>query len=260
MRKYIAAGLVITLCAAVGASTRLAAGGGWTLLGWNNLGMHCMDSDYSVFSILPPYNTIEAQLIDSSGHLMKSAAGITVTYEAIADPAGSINTTSAGKTTFWLQVANLFGASPAIDIGLTGVRMPGAANTVQPMSFDPLFNTFVTEGIPITPYDDSGRKNFYPMMHLVARDSLNNILATTDIVLPVSDEMDCRACHGSDTGPAAQPGSGWVRDSNPERDYRLNILRLHDELNSTSPRYPAALSAAGYDSRGLYANVESLVV
>ena len=34
-----------------------------TLLGWNNLGMHCMDSDYSVFSILPPYNTIEAQLI-----------------------------------------------------------------------------------------------------------------------------------------------------------------------------------------------------
>ena len=33
------------------------------VLGWNNLGMHCMDSDYSVFSILPPYNTIEAQLI-----------------------------------------------------------------------------------------------------------------------------------------------------------------------------------------------------
>ena len=33
------------------------------ILGWNNLGMHCMDSDYSVFSILPPYNTIESQLI-----------------------------------------------------------------------------------------------------------------------------------------------------------------------------------------------------
>ena len=30
------------------------------ILGWNNLGMHCMDSDYSVFSVLPPYNTIEA--------------------------------------------------------------------------------------------------------------------------------------------------------------------------------------------------------
>ena len=33
------------------------------LVSWNNLGMHCMDSDYSVFSILPPYNTIHAQLI-----------------------------------------------------------------------------------------------------------------------------------------------------------------------------------------------------
>ena len=37
----------------------------WTLVGWNNLGMHCMDADYAVFSLLPPYNTIHAQLIDS---------------------------------------------------------------------------------------------------------------------------------------------------------------------------------------------------
>ena len=24
------------------------------ILGWNNLGMHCMDADFSVFAILPP--------------------------------------------------------------------------------------------------------------------------------------------------------------------------------------------------------------
>ena len=35
----------------------------YTVVGWNNLGMHCMDSDYSVFSVLPPYNTINAQII-----------------------------------------------------------------------------------------------------------------------------------------------------------------------------------------------------
>jgi len=28
----------------------------WTVLGWNDLGMHCMDSDYSLFAILPPFN------------------------------------------------------------------------------------------------------------------------------------------------------------------------------------------------------------
>ena len=56
-----------------------------TILGWNNLGMHCMDSDYSVFTILPPYNTIEAQLI-VGGKLVTNGAGYTVTYQAVADP------------------------------------------------------------------------------------------------------------------------------------------------------------------------------
>ncbi len=35
--------------------------------------MHCMDSDYSVFSILPPYNTIQAHLINASGQLVKNS-------------------------------------------------------------------------------------------------------------------------------------------------------------------------------------------
>ena len=42
--------------------------------------MHCMDSDYSVFSILPPYNTIEAQLM-VGGRLVTNGSGYTVTYE-----------------------------------------------------------------------------------------------------------------------------------------------------------------------------------
>ena len=66
------------------------------LLGWNNLGMHCMDSDYSVFSILPPYNTIESQLI-IGGKLVTNGSSYTVTYQAVADPSGSINTTAMGK-------------------------------------------------------------------------------------------------------------------------------------------------------------------
>ncbi len=56
-----------------------AVGGGYTLLAWNNLGMHCMDSDYSIFSILPPYNVVNAQLIDPNGNLVRSPAGVTVT-------------------------------------------------------------------------------------------------------------------------------------------------------------------------------------
>ena len=51
-----------------------------TLIGWNNLGMHCMDDDYSVLSRLPRYKTVDCQLIDSQGHLVKNNTGIVVTY------------------------------------------------------------------------------------------------------------------------------------------------------------------------------------
>ena len=37
---------------------------GWRVVAWNDLGMHCMDADFRAFAILPPFNTIHAQLID----------------------------------------------------------------------------------------------------------------------------------------------------------------------------------------------------
>src|SRR5512136_1350041 len=105
------------MCALI-AAAGMASAAGYTIVGWNNLGMHCMDADFSVLSLLPPYNTIHAQVIDPSGALVTDpvAAGITVSYEAVADGTGSINTTSAGKTNFWDYVFPLFGASPPVDV------------------------------------------------------------------------------------------------------------------------------------------------
>jgi hypothetical protein len=41
--------------------------GNYTLVAWNDLGMHCVDGkDYSVFSILPPYNNLHAHLISKT--------------------------------------------------------------------------------------------------------------------------------------------------------------------------------------------------
>jgi hypothetical protein len=69
--------------------------------------------------------------------------------------------------------------------------------------------------------------------------------------------MDCRACHGSGTQAAAQPLGGWSVDPNPERQYRLNILRLHDEreFSAHNAEYVAALAARGYSAAGLYSSV-----
>src|SRR5512142_2893378 len=109
MKRLPGAMLAVLAAIAGSISAAHAANGGWTVIGWNNLGMHCMDSDYSLFAILPPYNTIHAQLLDPSGNPVTGTSGYTETYQAVADPSGSINTTSVGKSNFWQCAAPLFG-------------------------------------------------------------------------------------------------------------------------------------------------------
>lgn len=232
-----------------------AGNGQWTLIGWNNLGMHCMDDDYSVFTILPPFNTVNAQLINAQGKLVLSSAGLTLTYEAVADFDGSINTTSAGKTNFWEYLPAAYGATLPMNAGLAGTAMPGGLNAPQPMAWSAGFNWFEGVGIPITPIDDAGRANAYPMMRLVARNTTGAVLATTDVVLPVSGEMDCRACHASGAGAEARPAGGWVNDPVAKRDYRLNILRLHDERHLDDAVYQSALAANSFRADGLFNTV-----
>jgi PKD repeat protein len=131
--------------------------------------------------------------------------------------------------------------------------MPGISNPPQPMLFDPGLNWFIAEGIPITPYDDAGRKNYYPLMKVTARGAGGAILASTNIVLPVSDEMDCSACHSSGSVAAARPAAGWVNVAgSQQRDFRLNILRRHDDGKLGGATYQAALAVNGYRSDGLY--------
>lgn len=245
--------ILVVMFAGALSGTGFAGNGRATLLGWNNLGMHCMDDDYSVFSILPPYNTINAQLIDASGKLVKSGTGVTVTFEGIADPDGSINRTTVGKSNFWDFAPACYGASLPPEVGLTGVRMPGPGNTPQPLTFGGSLNWFEALGIPIIPVDDSGRPNPYPLLRLTARNASGTVLATTDVVTPVSGEMDCRACHGSNAGPAAKPAAGWANEPNASRDYRLNILRLHDEKHLDDPVFKAALAANQFRADGLHA-------
>ncbi len=252
--------------------------GNYTLLAWNDLGMHCMDGlDFSVFTILPPYNTLHAQLKDKAGKLITS--GVNLTYEAVADSTGSINTHSAGKTNFWQNSGKLFGLSPVPDVGLNldglagGAPEPGNETpsiTPSPMTYNTEYKWYEAEGIPVTPFSDkkdaNGNyiKNFYPTVKVVAKDPVGNVLATTTTVLPVSDEMTCKGCHASNS-PAndAKPIAGWVNDPNLEKDWKRNILRLHDEKKQSDPDpslatlYANALNKVGYSSNGLLSTADS---
>lgn len=259
-----------TLSVQVSVVSTPVAATGYTLLAWNDLGMHCMDGlDFSVFAILPPYNTLHAQLKDKSGKLI--ASNVNLTYEAVADSTGSINTNSSTKTNFWTWVSGLVGLNPAPNVGLnldglaTGTPAPGNKTpslTPAPMSYNTQYAWFEAEGIPVTPFDDMGKKNFYPTVKVVAKDLSGKVLATTTTVLPVSDEMTCKGCHSSITtgnaaAMAAKPTTGWVFDANADKDWKKNILKLHDQNKLSNALYKTGLAQNGYNASGLLATANA---
>src|SRR5271166_5565060 len=103
----------MTLVLLLLAGSPLHAANSWTLIGWSDFGINDMERDYSLFAIYPPYGTVHAQLIDPTGLLYKGASNVTLTYQGLADPSGSINTTSDGKTNFFEFAQSLFGATPS---------------------------------------------------------------------------------------------------------------------------------------------------
>lgn len=219
----------------------------YTLLAWNDLGMHCFDgSDFSVFSILPPYNNLNAHLIKKDATSNKHiTSGVTITYESLSY-GGSINTTSSNKTNFWDYLTSYFPSATSVDdLGLTGNKTPSLIP--QAMTFNSTHSWWEADGIPIVNRDDNNLTNYYPMVKVVAKDSNGITLATADVVLPVSDEMDCAKCHASTVvSNDAKPISGWENSNNALQDYKYNILKLHDEEHPISASDLADVNAKGY--------------
>jgi len=87
----------------------------FTVVAANDLGMHCADLDYQVFSILPPFNVVHAQVIQNGTSRNEprilTNRDVIVSYRATSNPTdpagpGSSNTSSQNlpgifKTNFW---------------------------------------------------------------------------------------------------------------------------------------------------------------
>jgi hypothetical protein len=206
-----------------------------TVLAFNDLGMHCMDREFSVFSILPPFNVVHSQVVlrDANGKpYLAEDIDVDVSYDAVTDPSGSRNSYSAGvaKTDFWQYANSLFGVNLTAGKGLTGLYMPGddpLNRGAQPMDYSASTGWFSAEGIPITPVDDNLDTNTYSLLQIVAYDKTSGSkIGSLDVVVPVATETDCQACHK--TGGIAATGQGWANDADLEVQAKKNILRLHD--------------------------------
>jgi hypothetical protein len=168
-----------------------------------------MDSDYSIFSILPPYNNLWAQVIRLGPTPEIVTAGITVTYRY------ENNTYSVGKTNFWDYAFALFGVTLPPNIGLTGRGVSGTMTAGT--------GVFNAEGIPLTERNDDNSINPYQIAVVEARDAQNNLLAQTRTVSGVSTEMHCSNCHNDGGVEGISTGN-----------FRTNILTLHDREEGTS--------------------------
>jgi len=135
-------------------------------------------------------------------------------YSAVKDRSGSINSSSVDKTNFWQYAFGLFGQSLPAGQGLTGLYMPADnSNDMQQLHYNSQRNWFSAEGIPITPIDDAGQNNPYPMLRVSAHDKqTGELLGETDVVVPVASEARCQTCHATGRMAANNPAKTWASE------------------------------------------------
>jgi hypothetical protein len=188
------------------------AAGDYIVLSWNDLGMHCYNFDFQDLAVLPPYNTLWAQVIKVGNPPQVITTGLTVSYSF------PNNTYSVVKSNFWTYAKKLFGVDLPDNIGLTGRGLAGV--------MDAKGDHFVAEGIPLTEFSDSAptTRDPYQLARIVVSDANGKQLAANTVVAPVSTEMHCDYCH-SDNGE----GSEGIATGKVE----TNILTKHDQEEGT---------------------------
>ncbi len=188
----------------------------YVLLPWNDLGMHCISDSDPWFVILPPANTLWAQVIKRGPLPQIVTDGIAVQYSA---PAGFAH--PERHVSFWEHAQATFGVELTPPVGLFGFGMEGR------MHPHPEKGAFIAEGIPVVPYPDDGGFRPYPIFELEARDEeTGELLASSRVVAPASTEMGCRRCHGGDWRVGGRAGFS------PQTSRA--VLAVHDRMSGTT--------------------------
>jgi len=166
---------------------------------WNDLGMHCLNPTYDTAVILPPYNTVWAQVVQRGNPPQIITSGVTVEYRMVNNSTSQKTSSSpvvSDFRQFWDNVQALFGttlvpdtglnlADPALHNGLSGTMVRNG-------------NHFEVDGIPATPVDDDLVWDPFQVVEITVKDASGTTLAQTRATVPTSDEIHCDHCHGAD--------------------------------------------------------------
>lgn len=174
-----------------GDKVNLPKTGAYVVFAWNDLGMHCLNPSYDTAVILPPYNTVWAQVIKRGNPPQIVTSGLIVEYKILN------NSYSYGKRNFgqfWDQAKKLFGVDLEKNKGLNLVD-PGLHNGLSGQMIAKT-DHFEVDGIPVTPVDDSNAWNPFQIAEITVKNSSGSVIAQTRTTVPTSDEIHCSKCHG----------------------------------------------------------------
>ncbi len=187
----------------------------YVLLAWNDLGMHCVSDCDPWFVLLPPANTIWAQLIKRGA----SPSLVTHDVELSYSPEAGFEHPEK-HSRFWKYSKQLVGKQLQPGIGAAGKGISGT------LEYSHEHGAYVAEFIPVMPYPDSGGFNPFPVFSITAKDKkTGKVLAKTKIVIPTSTEMSCYKCHGGSFSKVEGTG---VSD-----ETAMDILAVHDRIEGT---------------------------
>ena len=189
--------------------------GEYVILSWNDVGMKCVSDNDKHFGLHYPSQVLWAQVFRRGDPPTLVTSGVELRYAA---PEGRRN--PAATLDFWNYVKVMHKKDIPVNVGMAGLSADQGKFT-----FNPEYNAYIARGIPVSPYDDSGKPDPYPLFSLQLTDlATGAVLAETKVNTPVSAENGCYRCHGG----TPNRGTGFGDETSK------NFLAVHDKKNNTT--------------------------
>ncbi len=199
--------------------------GTYKIMAWNDLGMHCACPTFEGFLLLPPFNTLKAQVFKIGPTVITSSniGTMTVNYDLGPDNTDA-NLQADPYYAGWITYSPKLipGFAPVVGGKVKGITGNGISGT---MAYDSNLLGFTATGIPAYPIvsadttknimtDPLGgaNRNPFPIATVSLKDSTGAVLASTTTVVPVAFG-GCCSCHltlASQNGYPATPAGSFA--------------------------------------------------
>ena len=202
-------------------SSSSSSGAVYKVLAWNDLGMHCACPTFEGFLLLPPFNTLHAQVYKYGGN-----DPVVMTQSALTTDKVTLNYAMVENTDANLQADPYFaswiinapklfpGFAPVVGGKVIGLAGNGLYGT---MKENTNLLAFEAVGIPAYPIPVTGKnvmtdplggssRDPYLTANVTVKNSAGTVLASTSTVVPVAFG-GCCTCHLSLAGSMGYPAT-----------------------------------------------------